>query len=153
MARLVPYLYVHDARAALDFYARALGAVARVVLTDPESGRIGHAEIDLPGGPAVFLSDAWPDQGMNHPVALGGTPMSLQLETPDCDATTARMQEAGGSLLVEPADMMFGQRHAVVQDPFGHRWVVAQILEAMDGAEIQRRWDAMVQEGRSEQGG
>ncbi|CAM5597649.1 VOC family protein [Rhodanobacter lindaniclasticus] len=41
---MFPYLRVHDAAAALDYYQRALGATLRLRLDEAGSGRIGHAE-------------------------------------------------------------------------------------------------------------
>ena len=53
-----PYLRVHDAAEAIEFYARAFGARDLFRLTEP-SGRIGHAELKL--GPAtLMLSDEHP---------------------------------------------------------------------------------------------
>ena len=43
-----PYLHLDDARAAIDWYVRALGAVVREC-HEMENGKIGHAELDLHG--------------------------------------------------------------------------------------------------------
>ncbi|HVX70567.1 MAG TPA: glyoxalase, partial [Mycobacteriales bacterium] len=53
---LVPYLAVHDAHAALDWYADVFGAEvvgAPIVMPD---GRIGHAEI-IVAGATIYLAD------------------------------------------------------------------------------------------------
>ena len=51
--KAMPYLCCRDAARALDFYARAFGAVETMRLAEP-GGRIGHAEFRL--GDAVTCS-------------------------------------------------------------------------------------------------
>ncbi len=46
--------------------------------------------------------------------------------------------------LLRPArDQFYGERSGAVRDPFGHEWLVGHSIEAVDPAEMQRRWDAM----------
>ncbi len=45
------------------------------------------------------------------------------IATPDTDATTARARELGGGVLVSPSDIPTVGRFAVIQDPFGARFV------------------------------
>jgi predicted enzyme related to lactoylglutathione lyase len=44
---------------------------------------------------------------------------NVYLATPDCDATAERAREAGGTLLMEPMDVMDQGRMAIVRDPVG----------------------------------
>jgi len=44
-----PSLVVNDGVAALEFYKKAFGAEERYRLIDPETGKIGHAEITIKG--------------------------------------------------------------------------------------------------------
>ena len=63
----LPYLAVADARAALAWYADALGAV---VVGEPivmDDGRIGHAELNLGGG-VLYLADEYPELGLKAPL-------------------------------------------------------------------------------------
>ncbi|MEZ5246241.1 MAG: VOC family protein [Acidimicrobiales bacterium] len=120
--RIVPYLMIDGAADAIDFYVRAYGATEEGRLEMPD-GSIGHAAIVVHGA-TVYLSDA-PDD-MEHeaanPAKLGGTCVLLHQYVSDVDAVVARAAEAGGTILRQPADQFYGDRAALVADPFGHLW-------------------------------
>jgi uncharacterized glyoxalase superfamily protein PhnB len=50
----------------------------------------------------------------------------------DVDTLYARAVAAGATAQGEPADQPHGARHGTVLDPFGHRWMLSQPLEAFD---------------------
>jgi PhnB protein len=115
-------LLIDGAAAAIDFYVRAFGAVEEGRLEMPD-GNIGHAAITVHGA-AVYLADAPDDmehEGAN-PRKLGGTCVLLHQYVADVDAVVARAAEAGGTVLREPTDQFYGDRAALVADPFGHLW-------------------------------
>ena len=117
---VTPYLAVHDAAAALEFYARAFGAVELYRLPDLD-GRISHAEMRL-GGLPVMLSDEYPEIEVLSPRALGGSPVMLILEVADVDALFTRAVAAGAKVVRPLQDGFDGKlRTAKVDDPFGHR--------------------------------
>ncbi len=66
-----PYLRVHSAADAIDFYACAFGATEQFRLSEP-SGRIGHAEVKI-GLTTIMLADENPEHGVLGPRSLGGT--------------------------------------------------------------------------------
>ncbi|QYK43343.1 MAG: VOC family protein [Paracoccaceae bacterium] len=138
---LVPYLVVRDGRGAMAFYTAAFGAVEDFRMTDPGDGRIGHAEMTI-GESRLMLADEYPDFGAVSPDTIGGTPVTLHLAVADCDAVAARAVAAGAVLLRAPADQSFGERTATLADPYGHRWMLAQAIETVTPAEMQRRWEA-----------
>jgi predicted enzyme related to lactoylglutathione lyase len=119
---LVPYLAVHDARAALDWYVDALGAeIVGEPIVMPD-GRIGHAELRVSGA-TVYLSDDHPEIDVIGPVGRGGTTVTLHLTVPSADATVETAVGSGARLERAPADEPYG-RTGVVRDPFGHRWMI-----------------------------
>lgn len=136
---LTPYLAVADARAALDFYARAFGAVPRGEPIVMDDGRVGHAEVEL-GGALVMLADEFPEMGLVGPLARGGVTGSLHLAVPDVDAVVARAVEAGAVLERPVADSPYG-RTGVVVDPAGHRWMVQSSAEPAPDAPASRHGD------------
>jgi PhnB protein len=120
MESVIPYLSVHDAAAALAFYAEAFGAVEDERWTD-DGGRVGHAQLSI-GDAVLFLSDEYPEVGAVAPRSLGGTTVALHLTVPDADAAQASAVAAGatqGRPVTEEAD---GRRSGWIVDPFGHRW-------------------------------
>jgi uncharacterized glyoxalase superfamily protein PhnB len=121
MSTLTPYLAVRDARAAMAWYADALGA--RVV-GDPyvmDDDRIGHAELQV-GGATLYLADEYPEMGLIGP-EQGRVSVSLHLSVPDVDAAVDRAAGAGATVERPPSDAPYG-RTAVVTDPYGHRWML-----------------------------
>ncbi|GGS28073.1 VOC family protein [Actinokineospora fastidiosa] len=121
-----PYIVVADAAAAIDWYVEALNAHRRgepVVMPD---GAIGHAELTI-GDAVLMLADA--AAAGDTPVAAPeqGRPAShtLHLRVPDVDAAFARAVDRGARPERDPADYPYG-RLAVLVDPFGHRWMLAE---------------------------
>jgi PhnB protein len=134
---LVPYLTVSAGPAALEWYAEALGAVEELRVVG-DDGRIGHAELTL-GDLRMMLSDEYPEMGVLSPETLGGTSSALHLTVPDVDAAFARAVAAGATVLSEPGDQVHGHRQASLLDPFGHRWMLSQVVEELDvGAYAER---------------
>jgi PhnB protein len=139
-----PYLCVHDAAAALEFYARVFGATEVMRLTD-QRGRVAHAELRL--GPALLmLVDEHPEYGIRGPLSFGGTGTTIHLHVDDVDALTARARAAGATVLREPTDYGHAERQSRLRDPFGHEWLLGQEIEAVAPEEIKRRFEAEQQE-------
>jgi PhnB protein len=135
------YLRTSNAAAAIDFYARAFGAVEKFRLTEP-SGRIGHAEMQL--GPAVLmLSDAFPEYGLNPPAGDHDIGCAVHLHVANSDEMAERAVAAGATMLSPPADQFYGERGCRLRDPFGHTWILGHEIEKVEPAEMQRRYDAM----------
>lgn len=137
---VMPYFTVKNAAAAIEFYGQAFGAVEIFRMTDPMDGRVGHAELRL-GESVVMLSDEYPDFGALSPDTIGGSPVTLYLSTTAVDEDLARAAAAGAIIIRPAANQSFGERSAMVMDPFGHRWMLSQTIEQVSPAEMQRRWN------------
>jgi uncharacterized glyoxalase superfamily protein PhnB len=131
---LTPYLAVADARAAIRFYEAVFGAAVDGGLIVADDGRIGHAQLRI-GGAVIMLADPWDMPGVGHPGQLGGTSVQLNLQVADVDATVERAAAHGGTVVRPAADQSYGERMGVVDDPFGHRWMLAAPLAAMTAEE------------------
>jgi PhnB protein len=134
---ITPYLIVSGAAKALDFYARAFGAVERDRMQDP-TGKVRHAEITI-GRACVMLADEHPEIGALSPATVGGSPVNLHLYVEDVDAFVARAVAAGATLTRPVADQFYGDRVGGITDPFGHRWSIATHKEDLSPEEIRRR--------------
>jgi PhnB protein len=137
---VTPYLTVDDAAAALDFYARAFGAVE--VLRMPMGDKIGHAEIKI-GDSHVMLSDEWPEQNKLSPKSRGGSTAGLMVYLPDVDAAYQQALDAGAAAERPIEDQFYGDRSGSVKDPFGYSWMLATHVEDVPEDEMQRRMQAM----------
>ena len=137
---IYPYLRVHSAADAIEFYSRAFGAQELFRLTEP-GGRIGHAQIKI--GPAtLMLGDEYPERDVRGPRSLGGTTVSLHLHVADVDQAFERAVGAGASIVMPLKNQFWGERVAIIRDPFGHEWLLGGHLESVTPEEMQRRYTA-----------
>ena len=137
-----PYLTVKGAAKAIEFYAAAFGARELYRLTGPD-GRIGHAEF-LIGDSRLMLSDEYPDFGALSPPTVGGCPVKMHLYAENVDSLLDRALKAGATLVRPLTDEFYGDRTAMVADPFGFSWFLATHKEDVSPEEMQRRWSAAV---------
>ncbi len=136
---VIPYLMVKDARAALDFYQKAFGAT--VIYQAPMPGMPGiFAQFKI-GDSYLQLTDlpSRDPKGPRSPETLGATSVILEMYVDDVDKSFARAVEVGGTPLLPPTDMFFGDRYSWVGDPWGHVWALATVKETLSDEEIQRR--------------
>ena len=118
---ITPYLCVHDATAALDWYREFFGASVGNVI--PWEGRVGHAELDVSGA-VFYLSDEAPQLGVVAPTRDGSqSSVSIVLQVAAVEEFVARA-ERGGAVVQRPIEEGHGSRSAWIVDPFGHRWNV-----------------------------
>lgn len=139
---VTPYLIVDDGPAALEFYAKALGAVERMRL-DSGGGVVGHAELEI-GDSVVMLASEFPDMDALSPATIGGTPVSLMVYVGDVDAVFARAVEEGAEVVRPVADQFYGDRAGRIRDPFGHEWTLSTHVEDVSPEELRRRQEAML---------
>ena len=97
--RVMPYLIVDGAAAAIDFYGSVFGATERGRMPAP-GGKIGHAELEI-GDSMIMLADESPEMDAVGPRSVGGTPVSLLVYVEDVDSCLrpcrpGRRQAAGG---------------------------------------------------------
>jgi PhnB protein len=131
---ITPHIVVRGAEQAATFYRDAFGAeeVSRIPTPD---GRLMSVELSLAGG-SLHLADEFPEMGVLAPPSIGGTPVVLTLEVADADAVFAQAVGAGALVRQEVQDMFWGDRHGQLEDPFGHRWNVAQHVRDVPHEEI-----------------
>ncbi len=92
-----------------------------------------------------MLSDEFPEFGIRGPASIGGTSFTLHLHVDDADAAIARAVAAGATLVRPATDQFYGERSGTVRDPFGHEWGIGHEIEQVTPAEMQRRYDRMMQ--------
>ncbi len=142
---LSAYLSLSDAAAAIDFYKAAFDAEERYRLVDRSSGKVGHCEL-LIRGQLIMVADEFP--GMNtSPKTLGGVTSTMCLMVPDTDTACQRALAAGATAVRPPKDEFYGCRSATIADPSGQQWMLQHEIEKVSPEEMQKRWDAMVENG------
>jgi PhnB protein len=135
MHTVTPHLVCAGAAQAIAFYKKAFGAVE--LLRVPHSGgRLLHASVRI-GDSVVMLTDEFPQMGALGPKARNGTSVTIHLFVADADAAFARAVKAGAKTLMPLADMFWGDRYGLVEDPFGHNWSIATHLRDLTPKEIK----------------
>jgi len=135
--RVMPYLIVDGADAAIDFYTSVLGATERMRMNGPD-GSVGHAELNL-GDAVIMLADESPAVDARGPRTIGGTPVFLHVYVEDVDGVFDQAVQAGAKALRPVEDKFYGDRGGEIEDPFGHRWSLATHVEDVPEDEMARR--------------
>ncbi len=121
---LTANLIYKDAGVAIAWYGEAFGATQRSRMDAPDGKSVWHAEISI-GDSLLFLSDESPMGSTVAPRGPKTTTAAMQLYVPDVDATAQRAIDAGAKVLMPVGDMFWGDRMGVIEDPFGHTWMIS----------------------------
>src|SRR5438874_2021926 len=110
---VTPRMVVADVAAQVSFLRDVFGAVGEAAGDRPAEMRIGDS--------LVLVSEA----GVRDRF-----PAMLYVYVDDADATYRRALAAGAVTLEEPLDTPYGDRRAMVRDPFGNLWQIAHVVRA-----------------------
>lgn len=105
---LVPRLFVEDAEGLVSFVRDVFGAKGAFQRERPSELRIGSA--------LLMVADTR---------ERGSAPGFLYVYVPDADAAHARACALGAVSLEAPRDLPYGDRRAMVRDPWGNTWQIA----------------------------
>lgn len=134
MHGLSPHLVCAGAASAIAFYKEAFDATEMMRLPG-QDGKIMHAALSI-NGASVMLTDENLQYGNKSPATLKGTPVTLHLMVTDVDKVFAQAVHAGAKPVMPVADMFWGDRYGIVEDPFGHRWSIATPKQNLTQAQI-----------------
>ena len=109
---VTPRIVVDDVNAQVRFLRHTFGATGSV---DPDR----PAEIHI-GDSLVMISSSNERQAF---------PAFLYIYVDDADATFERAIEAGATIVEHPVDTPYGDRRAMVFDPFGNLFQIAHQLQ------------------------
>ncbi len=120
---ITPHLVVRDAAEAIWFYREAFGAVEIRKSMSPDGQKIMFAELEMGKG-RFYLNDEFPDWGVHSPLERKGSAVTMHLSVDEAEPIYERAVAAGCKVIMELADQFWGDRYAVLEDPFGHRWSI-----------------------------
>lgn len=136
---LTPSLVCKGAARAIEFYKEAFHAKEIHRMVGP-GDKIGHAELQI-GDSRLMLSDEFPGMA----TAPGSTPITssaIMLYTDNVDTMFDRAIKAGAKVEMPLQNQFWGDRYGKLRDPFGHSWGLAQHVEDVAPAEMERRGKA-----------
>jgi PhnB protein len=146
-----PHLIVRNAREAVDFYKRAMGARELYSSRLPEGSGM-HFQLRI-GKAIVKVTDEAPEKqaerieetvALRSPQSLGGTCTVLEILVDDVDLAYRRAVDAGATPVLPVSDWFWGDRYGCVRDPFGHIWALATVLEELTPEEVEQRMEQMM---------
>jgi len=115
---LTPYIFADDAESYLQFLENALGGVI-VGSTRRGDGKIANCQMQL-GDTMIMISEA----SEKFPASRA----AFYFYVGNADAAMDHATKAGGRLVMEVADMPYGDRQGGVSDPSGNIWWISQRL-------------------------
>jgi PhnB protein len=117
-----PQLFIPSGITDISFYMRAFGAVEiRQWLNDDGSFHV--AELSIEG--AIFhLHEERSMKKQLDPDKAKGVTALTGLFVDDVDSVMNSALEAGATLLNPAQDYDYGYRQGLIQDPFGHQWMI-----------------------------
>jgi uncharacterized glyoxalase superfamily protein PhnB len=115
---IFPALRYRDARAAIDWLAKAFGFEATLVVDSPGES-VAHAELKL-GDDWVMLGSESDGSDERLPHKAGGS--SVYVVVADPDGHHERAKSVGAEIVFEPYDTDYGSREYTARDPEGNFW-------------------------------
>ena len=140
---ITPYLGIHKAAEAIEFYKKAFGATEVMRLSMPDGG-IGHAELRIGDSP-IMLGTPCSEGPLSNPDSSPS--VGLHLYVHDVDASWAQAIGAGCTAVHEVKDQFYGDRSGTLKDPYGHLWFLATHKEDLTLEQIEQRAQEMFNQG------
>jgi lactoylglutathione lyase len=113
-----PIVYVDDVPASVRFYRDLLGFEEMYRFPDTEEP--GYVALRLNDGKIGLSGASFPGIHGKPQRPVTGRPFELCLEVADVDGFLGELRAGGVRVLAEPADQVWGERVAYVEDPDGN---------------------------------
>jgi len=130
-----------DSEAAVALYEKALGGKDTQIMK-AENGWIMHGEITV-GDCVIFFNDE--AEFMPRKAPTGPTHFSMYVYVEDVDAAYKQAVESGMTSVFEPQTMFWGDRTAVVSDPFHYVWTFSTNVANPSPEEMMAGQKAMME--------
>lgn len=126
-AAVIPVLIYPDVREAVAWLTDAFGFAERLRIGENHRSQLCFAD-----GGALIVAEP---RGDRRPPQPGEATHSVTVRVDDARAHCERARAGGARILMEPTDMMYGERQYNAEDPFGHRWTFSETLADVDPGE------------------
>lgn len=120
-----PFLTVHDAEKAVEFYTAAFGAIEARRFEMPDQKISSVVEVE---NAVFYVADEEPENGNFSPKTTGQTPVRIILEIKDADNLFDNAIRLGATEIC-PMTTEENWRIGKLKDPFGHIWEIGFKLD------------------------
>jgi PhnB protein len=139
---LTPILVVANANEAAEFYTHAFDGEEIARIPAPDGKRMLHVRLRV-FGTVFIVMDEFPElSGQNSrfhsPEQLDGTSVTLHLQVDDAQKSWKQAITAGATAVVPMERQFWGEYYGRLKDPFGHEWTLAQMIEHLSDAEVEK---------------
>jgi PhnB protein len=141
---VTPCLVAQGTANLISFMEKAFGATHVEPPVKRPDGAVAHAQMQI-GSSRIMLGEA------RRPEEVTAT--MLYLYVPDCDAVFKQAVAAGGTVIMEPMNMFYGDRSGGLKDAWGNQWWVATHVEDVAPAELRRRMAEEMKKRAAAEGG
>ncbi len=117
-----PELYIPPQTRDISFYEKAFNAIIKRTFIN-EDGSIHVAECCL-GDTYFFLHESNHLKKTISPAEAKLTTVTVAIFVEDVDACIQQAVKAGAKLISPAQDYEYGYRQGILQDPFGHQWLI-----------------------------
>jgi PhnB protein len=139
---ITPHITVRDAKGAIEFYKKALGAQVLNVSHTPD-GKVLHATLKI-GDSVIMMNDEFPEMG-GSPAPRGEAPgITLHIYVDNVDSLFAQAVGAGASVKMPLQDQFWGDRYGIVIDPYGFKWSLGKHVKDVSPEEMKKAQDDMM---------
>jgi len=132
---VTPMLILKDARNAIAFYKKALGAEELFVMPGPGGQGVMHAEMRI-GDSIIMMGEEHPQEACKSAETIGGSPVSFYIYVENVDEAFKVAVAAGAEVQMPVEEMFWGDRMGAVLDPFGYSWSLATHTRDLTPEEI-----------------
>ncbi|MGI0010600.1 MAG: VOC family protein [Nitrosopumilaceae archaeon] len=133
---VTPTLTIRGAANAIEFYKKAFDAQEISRFPSPD-GKIAHAQIKI-GDSIVMLNDEFPQMNCLSPQSVGGPSTAIYLYVKDADAVFNKAVSCGAKIRMPIIDAFWGDRAGMLEDPFGHLWMIASRIIDFSPDELKK---------------
>jgi uncharacterized glyoxalase superfamily protein PhnB len=105
---LIPRIFVDEPEPLVTFIKQVFGATGSFQRERPSELRIGDSMLMISAS-----------------IERERIPAFLYIYVPDTDATYRRALDSGATSIETPQDLPYGDRRAMVRDPWGNTWQIA----------------------------
>lgn len=128
-----------DSKKATEFYKTSLGAT-NIQIMESDTGWVMHGEMNV-GDSVIFFNDE--ADFIPRKAPTGVESVAFYIYVPDVDASYAQAVAAGMKGVYEPTTMFWGDRTAVVSDPYNYTWTFSTKVDSPSEEEIKAGQKAM----------
>jgi PhnB protein len=140
---IMPSLVVKDGINAIEFYKKVFGAKERQRIMTPDGKTMAQAELNIGDSTIMLVAESSNPFhcAQRAPSENSSVSTFLYMYVDDVDKTFSQAALEGSKTVDPVKDQYWGDRHGILEDPFGHRWSIATHIKDLNSDELKKAAD------------